>query len=242
MVAHQAPLSMGFPRQEYWSGLPYCTAGDLPDPGIKLVFPALASGFFTPALPGKPCFFSSVQFSRSVMSYSLRPHEPQHARPPCPSPTPVVHQNPCPLNQWCHPTISSSVVPFSSCLSIFPSIRVFSSESILCIRWPKYCSFSFSISPSNEYSGLISFRMDWFDLLAVQWTLESLLQTTVQKHQFFGTQLSLWSNCLIHTWLLEKTTALTSQTFVSKVVSLLFQMLRNGFNDKSYWEKKVSIC
>ena len=104
--------------------------------------------------------FSSVQFSRSVMSDSLRPHEPQHARPPCPSLTPVVHQNPCPLSQWCHPTISSSVVPFSSCLSIFPSIRVFSSESILCIRWPKYWSFSFSISPSNEYSGLISFRID----------------------------------------------------------------------------------
>ena len=75
--------------------------------------------------------------------------------------------------------------------SILPSIRVFSKESVLRIRWPKYWSFSFSISPSNEYSGLISFRMDWFDLLAVQGTLKSLLQNTVQKHQFFGTQLSL---------------------------------------------------
>ena len=74
---------------------------------------------------------------------------------------------------------------------IFPSIRVFSNESALCIRWPKYRSFRFNISPSNEYSGLISFRMDWLDLLAVQGTLKSLLQTTVQKHQFFGTQLSL---------------------------------------------------
>ena len=89
--------------------------------------------------------------------------------------------------------------------SIFPSIRVFSNESVLHIRWPKYRSFSFSISPSNEYSGLISFRMDWLDLLAVQGTLESpFSNTTVQKHQFFGTQPSLWSSCHIHTWLLEK--------------------------------------
>ena len=86
--------------------------------------------------------------------------------------------------------------------SIFPSIRVFSNESVLHIRWPKYWSFSFSISHSNEYSGLISFRMDWFDLLAVQGTLKSLLHTTVQQHQFFSAQLSLWSNSHIHTWLL----------------------------------------
>ena len=83
--------------------------------------------------------------------------------------------------------------------SIFPSIRVFSNESVPHIRWPKYWGFSFSISPSNEYSGLISFRIDWFYLLAIQWTLKSLLQHTVQKHQFFGTQLSLWSNSHIHT-------------------------------------------
>ena len=75
--------------------------------------------------------------------------------------------------------------------SIFPSIRVFSNKSVLCIRWPKYCRFSFSISPSNEYSGLISFRMDWLDLLAVQGTLRVFSNTTVQKHQFFGAQLSL---------------------------------------------------
>ena len=88
--------------------------------------------------------------------------------------------------------------------SIFPSIRVFSNESVLRIRWPKYWSFNFSISPSNEYSGLISFRMDWLDLLAVQETLRALSNTTVQKHQFFSTQLSLYSNSHIHTWLLEK--------------------------------------
>ena len=96
------------------------------------------------------------------------------------------------------------------------SIRIFSNESVLCIRWPKYWSFSFSISPSNEYSGLLSFRIDWFDLLAVQGTLKSLLNTTVQKHQFFGTQLSLWSSSHIHTTT-GKTRTLTRQTFVSNV-------------------------
>ena len=88
--------------------------------------------------------------------------------------------------------------------SIFPSVRVFSSESVLRIRWPKYWSFSFSISPSNEYSGLISFRMDWLDLLAVQGTLKSLLHTTFEKHQFFCAQFSSQSNPHIHMWPLEK--------------------------------------
>ena len=122
-----------------------------------------------------PGQFSSVQFSHSVVSDSLRHHELQPTRPPCPSPTPGVHLNPCPLSRWCHPTISSSVVSFSSCLpSIFPSIRIFSNESALHIRWPKYWSFSFNISPFNEQPRPISFRMDWLDLLAVQGTLKSL--------------------------------------------------------------------
>ena len=98
------------------------------------------------------------QFSCSIVSYSLWPHEPQQARPPCPSPTSGIHPNPCPLSRWCHPTISSSVVLFSSC-SIFPSIRGFSNESALHIRWPKYFNFSFNISPSKEHPGLI-YRMD----------------------------------------------------------------------------------
>ena len=107
--------------------------------------------------------------------------------------------------------------------SIFLSIRVFSSESGLCNRWPKYWSFSFSISPSNEYSGLISFRTDWFDLLAVQGTLKSLLQRSkisiIQHSAFFMVQLS-------HPYMTTgKTRALTGQTFVSKVISLLFNML-----------------
>ena len=136
----------------------------------------------------------SVQFSRSVVPDSLWPHGLQHASLPCPSPTPRASSNSCPLSQWCHPTISSRrplLLP-----SIFPSIRVFSNELALCIRWPKYWSSNFSISPSNEYPGLISFRMDRLDLLAVQGTLKSLLQHHKSKASilrcsaFFIVQLS----------------------------------------------------
>ena len=113
------------------------------------------------------------QFSCSVVSDSLRPYGLQHARPPCPSPTPGVHSNSCPSMPsrhliLCHPLL---LLP-----SIFPSIRVFSNESALHSRWPKYWSFSFNINPSNEHPGLISFRMDWLDLLVGQGTLKSLLQ------------------------------------------------------------------
>ena len=120
---------------------------------------------------------SLSQFSCSVMSDSLWLHGLQHTRSPCPSPTPRVHSSSCPLHRWCNPTILSSVVPFSSCLQ---SIRVFSNESVLCFRWPKYWSFSFSIIPSNEYSGLISLRIDWLDLLAVSlrlWDSQESSQT-----------------------------------------------------------------
>ena len=116
-----------------------------------------------------------IQFSRSVMSDSLQSQGLQHARPPCPSPIPGAYSNSCPLSQWWHPTISSCH-PLLFPPSIFPSIRVYSNESAFNIRWTKYCSFSFNIRPSNEHSGLISFRMDWLDLLAVQGTLKSLLQ------------------------------------------------------------------
>ena len=112
-------------------------------------------------------------FSHSVMPNSLWPCGLQHTRPPCPSPTPRVYSNSSPLSPWCHPTISSSVVPFSSRLQSRPA-SVFPSESALHIRWPKY--WSFSIKPSNEHSGFIFFRMDWLDLLKVQGTLKSLLQ------------------------------------------------------------------
>ena len=109
----------------------------------------------------------SDQISRSVVSDSLWPHESQHTKPPCPSPTPGVHRDSHPSSQWCHPAISSSVVPFSSCPQSLPASES-SNESTLRMRWPKYWSFSFSIIPSKEIPGLISFRMDWLDLLAVQ--------------------------------------------------------------------------
>ena len=115
----------------------------------------------------------------------------QHARLPCQSPIPGACSNSCPLSRWCHPTISSSVIPFLLLPSIFPSIRVFSNETDLYIRWPKYWSFSFSISPSNEYSGLISFRMDWLDLLKSKGLTRVFSNTTVQKYQFFCAQFSL---------------------------------------------------
>ena len=136
-----------------------------------------------------------VQFSRSVMSNSLQLHGLQHARPPCPSPTSRVYPNSCPLSWWCHPTISSCH-PLLLLPSIFPNIRVFSNGPVLLIRWPKYWRFSFNISPSNEHSGLISFRMDWLDLLAIQGTLKSLFQHHNSKASvlwylaFFVVQLS----------------------------------------------------
>ena len=159
-----------------------------------------------------------VQFSRAVISNSLWPHEPQHARPHCPSPTPVVHPNPC---QWCHPAISSSVVPFSSCPQPFPALGSFQVSQLFTSggQSTKYWSFSFNISPCNEQPGLISFRMDWLDLLAVQGTLKSLLQHHSSKASilrcsaFFIVQLS-------HPYMTTgKTIALTGQTFVDKVMS-----------------------
>ena len=158
-------------------------------------------------------------FSCWLMSDSLWPNGLQHTRLPCPSLSPGVCLGSCPLSQWCHPTNSFSVTPFSS------RLKVFSSESALCIRWPKYWSFSFSISPSNECAGLISFRIDWLDLLAVQGTLKSLLQhhsskASILRHSaFFIVQLS-------HPYMTTgKTMALTRQAFVIKMKSLLFNML-----------------
>ena len=150
------------------------------------------------------------------MSNSLRPHGWQHTRPQCPSPTPGVYSNSVSIESvmpsnhliLCHSLLLSP--------SIFPSIRIFSSESVLRMRWPKYWRFSFNISPSNEYSGLISFRMDWLDLLAVQRTLKSLLQhhsskASILRHSaFFIVQFS-------HPYLTTgKTKALTRWIFVGK--------------------------
>ena len=143
-----------------------------------------------------------VQFSCSVQFSSVQFVTPWTAahQASTPSPTPRAYSNSCPLSQLssfnhlilCHPLLLPP--------SIFPSIRIFSSESVLPIRWPKYRSFSFSISPSNEYSGLISFRMDWLDLLAVQGTLKSLLQHHSSKASILQ-QLAFF---IIHTWLMEK--------------------------------------
>ena len=156
------------------------------------------------------------------MSDSLWHRELQHTRLPCPSPAPRTCSNACPSSRWCHPT--SSCHPLLLLPSIFPSKRVFSNESALCIRWPKYWSFSFSITPSNEHSGLISFRIDWFDLLAVRGTLKSLQHhsskaSILQCSAFFMVQLS-------HPYITTgKTIALTRRTFGGKVMSLLFNML-----------------
>ena len=156
------------------------------------------------------------------MSDSLRPHGLQHARPPCPSPTPRVYSNSCPLTRWCHPTISSSVTPFSSCLQSFPASGSFLMSQFFALDGQ---SFSFSISPSNEYSGLTSFRMDWLDLFAVQGPLKSLLQHHSSKASI------LWRSAvfivqLSHPYMTTgKIIALTRWTFVGKIMSLLFNML-----------------
>ena len=130
------------------------------------------------------------------MSNSLRSHELQHARPPCPTPTPRAYPNSCPLSQWCHPTISSSVIPFSSCLQSFPALESFPVSQFFTLGGQSIGVSAFSISPSNEYSGLISFRIDWLDLLTVKGTLKSLLQhhsskaSILQCSAFFTVQLS----------------------------------------------------
>ena len=158
-----------------------------------------------------------VQFSHSVVSNYLQPHESQHTRPPCTLPTPGVYSNSCPLSRWCHLTISSSVVPAFS----LSQHRVFSNESACHIRWQKYWCFNFNISPSND-------TQDWSPLGLTGWlSLQSkglsrvFSNTTVQKHWFFGAQLSLESNS--HPYMTTgKTIALSRWTFVGKVMSLLF--------------------
>ena len=148
--------------------------------------------------------FSSVQFSRSVMSNSLRPHESQHARPPCPSPTPEVNSDSCPSSQWCHPAISSSVVPFSSCPQSFPESESFPMSQLFA--WGGQ-----SIGVAASASVLPMNTQDWSPLGWTGWiSLHSkglsrvFSNTTVQKHQFFSAQPSSQSNSHIHTWPLEK--------------------------------------
>ena len=160
----------------------------------------------------------SVQFSHSVVSNSLQPHGMQHARLPCPSPTPKAYSNSCPSSQWCHSTILSSVTPFFSCPQSFPASRSFP-VSLLFTSHGQSIGASASV---NEHSCLISLRIDWFDLLAVQGPLKHLLQhhslkASILRHSaFFMVQLThLYSAT-------GKTTALTLRTFVGKVMSLLY--------------------
>ena len=164
----------------------------------------------------------SVSLTQSCPT--LRSHGLQHTRLPCASPTPRACSNSYPSNQWCHSTTSSSVIPFFSYLQSFPASGS-SNESVFRIRCSKYWSFCFSISPSNEYSGLISFRTDWLDLLAVQGTLKSLLQ-----HHSWKASILQHSVCFIVQisqpyMTTGKTIALTRWTFVSKVMSRRFNML-----------------
>ena len=188
-------------------------------PALTRIYFALF-GFVTDALheallgvtqPRGPHTTAASLFSCSAVSNSLRRHQWQQARPPCPSPSPRAYSDPCPVMPSNHLILCC---PLFLLPSIFPSIRVFSNESALPIRWPKYWNFSFNISPSNKYSGLISFGMDWLDLLAVQGTLKSLLQHHSSKASilwcsaFFMVQLS-------HPHMTaRKTIALTRQTFL----------------------------
>ena len=163
----------------------------------------------------------SVQFSHSVVSSSLQPHGLQHTRPPCPSPTPRVYSNSCPLSQWCHPTTHplSSPSPTAFNLSQHQGLYKWVSSSY---QVAKYWSFSFSISPFNEYSWFISLRIDWLDLLAVQGTLKSLLQHHSSKASVLRHSAFLMVQLSYQYMTTGKTTALTIWTFVSKVMSLLF--------------------
>ena len=177
--------------------------------------------------------FSSVQFSCSVMSNSLRPHEQQHTRLPCPSLSPRVLklmsiESVMPSNHLLVLSTDPTVGTICHSLllpSIFPSIRVFSIELAFPIRWPKYWSFSFSISPSNKYSGLISFRIDLFDLLAVPGTIRSIVQHHYSKAPILQCS-ALFIVQLSYPYMTTgKNISLTIQTFVGKVMSLLFFLI-----------------
>ena len=193
-VAYQAPLSMRFPRQEYWSGLSQ----------FFLFYWALSVCFkFISKIPANIAVNVSPAVKLKVQFDSLRPHELQHAKPPCLSPTPGIYLNPCASSWWCHPNISSSVVPFSSCPQSFLASGSFQMSHL-------FASGSQSIGVSGSASVLPMNTQDWSPL---GWTVWISMQskglsrvfsnTTVQKHQFFGTQFSLSSNSHTHTWPLE---------------------------------------
>ena len=187
-AAHQAPLSKEFSRQEYWSGLPFPLPKDLPDLGIKSTSPALAGGFFTTELPELHhlCQFSSVQLLSCVQIFVTSWIAARQAFLSITNSQSLFKlmsiKVVMPSNHLilCHPPLLLPPIP--------PSIRVFSNESTLRMRWPKYWSFSFSISPSSEHPGLISFRLDWLNLLVVQGPLKSL-------HQHHSSKASIYHLC-----------------------------------------------
>ena len=225
MAAHHAPLCLGFSRQEYWSGLPFpsspmhacmlscfshvqlCEPLDCSPPGSsvhRILQARILECHFLLLFIFTIYKSVSVQFSPSVVSDSLWPHGLQHTRPSCPSPTPGVYSNSCPLSQWCHPTISSSVISFSSCLKCFPA-----SGSFQMSRF--FESGGQSIGLSASASVLPMNIQDWFPLGLTGWIcLQSkglsrvFSNTTVQKDKFFRVKLSLYSNSHIHTGQLEK--------------------------------------
>ena len=156
------------------------------------------------------------------MSDSLQLHELQHIRLPCPSPSPRVCSNSCSLNQWCHPTISSSVIPFSSCPQSFPASGFFPMSGLFAWGGQSVgASALASILPMNIQGWFLLGLTGLISLLS-KGLSKVFFITTIQKHHFFGTQLFLWSSSHTHTWLLGKTIALTIQTLVGKVMSLLF--------------------
>ena len=191
---------MEFSKQEYWSELRFPSPGDLlqgSNPGLphcgQILYWAIR----------KPPNFKKFGLVQSVVSDSLRPHELQHAMPPCPSPTTGVHPNTCPLYQRCHPTISSSVVPFSSCPQCFLASGSFQMSHLFTSGGQNIGFLATSVLPMNT--------QDWAPLGWAGWiSLQSkglsrvFSNTTAQKHQFFSTQLSSQSNSHIHTWPLEK--------------------------------------
>ena len=146
----------------------------------------------------------SVQFSRSVVSDSLQPHELQHARPPCPSPMPGVHPNPCPLCRWCHPTISSSVVAFSTCLQSFSASGSFLMSQFFTSGWHNIGTLTSASVLLISIQGWVPLGFTGLISLLSKRFLRVFSNITIQKHQFFGTQSSLWSNSHFCIWLLEK--------------------------------------
>ena len=150
------------------------------------------------------CWFSSVQFSRSVVSDSLKPHESQHTRPPCPSPTPGVHSNSRPSSRWCDPAISSSVVPFSSCPRSLPALESFPMSQLFAWGGQSTGASALASFLPNKSQGWSPSEWTGWISLQSKGLSRVFSNTTVQKHQFFGTQLSSPSNSHIHTWLLEK--------------------------------------